>query len=216
MAKIIGFINPKGGVGKSMLASNTAVELFDLGYAVAFIDAEDGGATIGSLEKVEPDIRACRARTLEEIDDSVLVASRQSDIVIIDTPGQSGDAVTAVCLLADIVILPIQASRRDLRQVKGAIRCVKLSQVNRPNLAATFVLNFTRKRDRAASAFTNQLQTLGVSIAEHRIRRLDHYRDHDVVMRDPKLDLEGAATDIRLLIDETIRPHLGPKRAANE
>lgn len=216
MAVVIAAVNTKGGVGKSMIMTNAAIELFDRGFRVSFMDGEEGHPNGEVLSQFEPKLDVWWSTTLEEIDDEIEKRRSEFDVILVDTPGKSGDAVTALCLLADLVIVPLQTSKRDLRQaapVIKRIRKVKKATGGRP--LAYIVLNCTRKRDRAARIYREQLTPLGLPIAETQIRRLDDYKDHDVVMRDPDLNQEGAATDIRSFVDEVIARELSMELAAN-
>lgn len=214
MGIVIGLVNTKGGVGKSMLSSNIVVALHDSGVKTAFLDTEEGGPTALAINRLDKAIVTRCSTKLEDIDDQVSKLSSSHEVVVVDTPGKAGDAISTICLIADLVLIPLQTSKRDLRQVRTVIRQIQLVQRRLGKPASYLVLNFTRKRDVAARIFREQLEPLGLAIAKTQIRRLDHYRDQDVVMRDA--DASQAALDIRALIAETIEPSLNLKSVANE
>ncbi len=201
-----------------MVAANIMVALHDCGRKVALLDTEEGAPTAKALSAFDTDLTVRCCTQLEEIDDAISELKREFDVTVVDTPGKTGDAITTICRIADLIIVPIQTSRRDLRQVVPVIRRIQTVQrVTGGKPQAVIVLNFTRKRDIAARAFREQLEPLGIPIADTQLRRLDTYRDADVVMRDPQLNEEGAAADIRRLVLEIIEPHLiGQSRAGNE
>ena len=103
----------------------------------------------------------------------------------------------------------MQTSQRDLKQTKPFLKLLRAQQLRTGGTPeAIIVFTFTRQRDLSARSYRRALQPLEFPIARSEIRRLDDYRDNDCVMRDPKLDIRSAASDIRKLIDELITPKL--------
>ena len=89
--KVILIANPKGGSGKTTLADELAFEMEARGLTVSFANLDNQGGTIH--ETVEyPD----------------------SDILIIDTPGRLMDKMKDWAKSADIVLVPLNPSVRDL------------------------------------------------------------------------------------------------------
>ena len=216
MTQIIAFANTKGGVGKSMLATNCAVELFDRGYRVSFMDGEEGSPTGMALKQIEPKLDVWSSANLEDIDSQIEMRRNKFDVIVVDTPGKTGDAVTSICLLSDLVIIPLQTSKRDLRQAEPVVRrilTVQKATAGKPN--AALVLNFTRRRDVSARIYRRALEPLGLPVAATEIRRLDSYKDSDTVMRDASLSQDSGADDIRKLVGELIAPVVSKQRAAN-
>jgi len=210
---ILGLGNSKGGVGKSMIAANLVVELNDRGYPTALIDAEKNSPTARRLLKYDASLMVNAASKLEEISDSVELFSAAGHHVIIDSPGRTGDELTALCLAADVVLIPMQTTEQDLLQTTEVLTLVRAFQRRMDGKpAAAIVLNGTRRRDIAARRFREGLLPLGVPIAKTQLRRLDDYRFHVSVMRDAELDRQGAASDIRQLIDELLLAHLKPQQ----
>ncbi|MCA9214081.1 MAG: ParA family protein [Planctomycetales bacterium] len=200
---IIGFANPKGGVGKSTLAINTAIELFDLGNRVAFIDAESGGPNAEIIKRIEPKVGSFVETRLEQIDSRVQKERVTNDYIVIDTPGKLGDEITALCLIADLIIISMKTSEKDLRQAKPFIQTIKAFQAKtKGSPQAMLVFTFTRKNDVTARSFRKQMQPLGMPIAKTEIRCLDCLRDNHCVMRGIDEDDRGAAQDIRNLLSE--------------
>ena len=200
-----------------MLATNTVVELLDRGFRVSFMDGEEGMPTGNALQQIEPELDIWSSTKLEEIDNHIQKRIGQYDVIVVDTPGKAGDVVASVCLLADLLIIPLQTSKRDLRQAKPVIRKVlTVQKAMQGKPAASLVLNFTRRRDVSARIYRNELIPLGLPVAQSQIRRLDCYKDNDTVMRDPSLNSDGAATDIRSLVDELVAPLMCRPKAANE
>lgn len=215
---ILGLGNSKGGVGKSTIAANVVVELCDRGYPTALIDAEKNSPTARRLLKFDPSLVVHAASSLEEINEAVELFTNRGHHVVIDSPGRTGDELTALCLASDMVLIPMQTTEQDLLQTTDVLTLVRAFQRRmggRP--AAAIVLNATRRRDIAARRFRAGLLPLGVPVAQTQLRRLDDYRFNVSVMRDAELNRQGAADDIRQLVEELILPHLNqPLGVAHE
>ncbi len=212
---IIAVASPKGGVGKTVTAINIAVELYDRGLRPKFVDGEPHGPNAKVIAHVEPNIPTYNATTYDEIDNALEDRPAETDSVVMDLPGIKPDPLFALCTPADLLIIPMQTSERDLKQTKPFLKLIKAQQLRTGGTPeATLVFTFTRQRDLSARSYRRALEPLGVPIARSEIRRLDDYRDNDCVMRDPKLDVRGAAADVRSLIDELITPRLSTAKEA--
>lgn len=206
----IALASSKGGVGKSTLATNITVDLHDSGIGVTLVDAEEGGPTASLLEEHVPDISTYVVTSITDISRSVEELRRKGQVVILDSPGKTGKELTAVCSLADLVILPMKVCERDLLQSGAALAVVRSCQLtNQGKPQAVIVYNETSKDDAEASNFTKQLAPLGIPVAKSRIRSLRSVRRATTIMR-PPWEKMGVAEDTKNLIDEIIAPLLVP------
>ena len=113
--------NPKGGVGKSTLASNVAGLLARQGHAVALGDAD--------LQQSSRQWLALRPATLPAIlpldVDGKQVARPPKGVshVVLDTPaGLHGKRLAALHALADRILIPLQPSLFDIQATYSFIR----------------------------------------------------------------------------------------------
>ena len=216
---IIGLANSKGGVGKSALAKNILVYLNDRFEPTALVDAEKGAPTSRLLKKYDKSLETRGAETLEEIDDSVSDFSLRGFHVIIDAPGKEGDQVSTLCLLSDLVIIPICISEQDVLQTVSIIKLV-LRQQKRSHGKPEAVIVFTRtlKNDIGIPLFEKSLSKLGIPIAKSRIREMIAVKRNVTVMRDEIFYRNnGVANDFKNLIEEVIIPRtVKSNRAGNE
>ena len=214
MALVVAFLNTKGGVGKSTLAAHFAVELFDRGLATALIDADPQGTSINHVRTAEPALESLAATELEQIDAAIAELGTRSDVIVLDSPGKTGDAVTVISFLSDVAIIPLQPSEADVLASPPVLALIKASQRSRDGKPQPWIVfNLTRKRDVVARQYREQhAGQSAIPIAQTQIRRLDDYRDayglRTVATRDTS-DQSGAGQDIRDLIDEVLGEQLG-------
>ncbi|MFA6032173.1 MAG: ParA family protein [Myxococcota bacterium] len=124
MPIVISAINAKGGAGKTTALINIAGEYALRGRTVAMIDMD----ARSNLAKWWSDCRekeACAEgvevvahKTVRAV--SAYLARAEFDYILIDTPGEDTAIVDPVISWSDLVISPVQASKRE---VLGAIDC---------------------------------------------------------------------------------------------
>jgi chromosome partitioning protein len=110
---IIVVANPKGGVGKSTLATNVAGYLAQRGHAVMLGDA-DRQQSSGTWLGLRPH-EARPIATWDASSDDVLKPPRGTTHVVLDTPaGLHGRQLKAVLRRADKLLVPLQPSIFDI------------------------------------------------------------------------------------------------------
>ena len=105
--------NPKGGVGKSTLATNIAGYFASQGHAVMLGDADRQQSS-----RLWLDLRPAAARpisTWELTHNNIVKPPKGTTHVVLDTPaGMHGKQFTEILRLADKVVVPLQASVFDI------------------------------------------------------------------------------------------------------
>lgn len=217
---LISLTNTKGGVGKSTLAAHLAIWLFDLGYHVALLDTDPQGTSSDWIRVAEKGITVRVETDIETIQAAIAELSAAHDYVVADAPGEEGLAATAVTMLSDHAIVPLQPTKPDVRALKGALKSIRLAHAAtggaKPN--AILVLNCVRKRNRRTAILKEQLRTSGLSVAQNDVRRLDALADScdNSVFREPGDRAKEAASDLNALFTELLGHMLHATRAANE
>jgi cellulose biosynthesis protein BcsQ len=128
-AKIIMIFAPKGGVGKTMLASNLLVAAARAGHDVVALDFDGQRAfTLWARDRqghpgVDPEIRSLEVRAAHIRDwRAELHLVRKRGVVIIDTPPgverSSQDYLQEMGQAVDIVLMPTEVYPGSIRYVK--------------------------------------------------------------------------------------------------
>jgi len=154
--KKIVILNPKGGCGKTTLATNLASCFALRGPTPTLIDADPIGYTTQWLERRPQD--SCRINGIG-IDELALYGHRvwsvpvkkEAGPIIVDTPAALGRReITELTYDADCILIPILPSRFDVQVTAGFIaQLLLLTEFDRP---VAVVANRTRKNTRSLAA----------------------------------------------------------------
>jgi chromosome partitioning protein len=122
---VIALANPKGGVGKSVLATNLAAMFAAHQYRVTLYDADpqrSGGkwcelrASLG----VRPYVSMVRQEG--DMYDQLTAVAADTDITIVDVSGTRGGALTIALGLADIALVPVVPSQFEVWALDDAAK----------------------------------------------------------------------------------------------
>jgi chromosome partitioning protein len=127
----------KGGTGKTTLATNLAAMRVREGRDVLLLDTDiQGTANLWSQLRDEQGI-VPRVPTVQKFGKGLAheladLASRYQDIII-DAGGRDSAELRASMLMADIAIVPVQASQFDLWTLDRLDEMVRMAQAYRPS-----------------------------------------------------------------------------------
>lgn len=104
----------------------------------------------------------------------------ENDFVIIDTPGIENPFLTQLILLAELSIVPVNASNYDLlslgRLVNNIVSSASNFNIDTATLPIMSVINMCDKRDAIAKQVRASLDMTGLPCAETIVPRRNHYR----------------------------------------
>ena len=142
---ILGFLNQKGGVGKTTLATHVAGELARTGARVLLIDADPQASALDWSERRVgeglPRLFDVVGLAKETLHDQVPSLSRGYDHVVIDGPPRVTALARSAMLASDLVLIPVQPSPYDVWASQQVVTLVTEAQVFRPELRAAFLVN---------------------------------------------------------------------------
>jgi chromosome partitioning protein len=153
--------NPKGGVGKSTVATNAAGYYASKGHAVMLGDADRQQSSRLWLGLRPPGARPIAAWDIGE--GQVAKPPKGTTHVVLDTPaGLEGPRLDAVLKIADRVVVPLQPSLFDIQATHAFVSALA---ARRPSAVQLGVVGM-RVRDHtlAVQQLRHFLDTLGVPV----------------------------------------------------
>lgn len=218
----IALVSPKGGVGKTTLATSIAWELQARGASVLVVDADRlGSSRIAGEVATE---RGRHAPTTVALGrdmyrpDQLPKLAQNFDHVVIDTAGELGDVPAAALMVADVALVPISQSGIEVWGNTGMLSLIEQAQTINRGLKGALV--FVRKLPstalgRRARAQLEQQSKLPVLVAETTFRvawQEAMMAGEGVAQYAPK---DKAAVELRILVDEILAFGMEMKEVAN-
>lgn len=160
MAKVILITHQKGGVGKSTLAFNLAVNIKE-SAKVCLVDFDAQGSLL-NIKKAS-DVPVYESDKLEELLNS------DYDFIFIDTPPYLTNRLTELCDLADVIIIPTKAGILDLLAIKSTIEIVEETN----NISkAIIVFNMIKPNTTLTEEIKSHLKDYNIKVSKNMISDL--------------------------------------------
>ena len=156
-AKIISFLNGKGGVGKTTTSINIATCLARQGHKVVMVDTDPQGSISNWYDESKCLFDLAEAASEKEVY-TVRKQLKEYDYVVIDGAAAISAISSAAVMVSDLVLIPVTPSPLDFAAC-GAILAVVEARENLQPVSARFLI--TKK---VASA--KMLEVLKESIAD--------------------------------------------------
>jgi chromosome partitioning protein len=134
----------KGGVGKSTIAVNIAVEFTARGSDVIVVEADPSIFTSSNWAKDREDAGYSPIQTVQKTGNlraTLLDLAKKYDVVIVDAPGKDSSEMRTAMTAADMVLVPIQPTQPDLDATQGLVVTINQAKDFNPELKALAVLN---------------------------------------------------------------------------
>ena len=159
---VIVIANPKGGVGKSTLATNVAGCLASAGHAVMLGDVDRQQSARQWLALRPP--QAARITSWDVQADQIVRPPKGTTHVVLDTPaGLHGKRMEAVLRIAERLIVPLQPSLFDIQATHAFL--AELREHRRGAAIETVLVgNRVREHTRANEQLHRYLETLPLPV----------------------------------------------------
>jgi chromosome partitioning protein len=149
MRKIL-VLNPKGGCGKSTLATNIAAYFAVKGQNVAIADLDPQKS---SQDWISRRPESAPAITSAHVSGGRILAPRKTDIVIIDPPAAiHGKRMANFVKISETLVIPMMASELDIRAAERFLEeLMSLSKLIRRKIKLATVANRVREDTMSAA-----------------------------------------------------------------
>jgi chromosome partitioning protein len=138
----IGFLNQKGGVGKTTLAVNLAAALSRKGGRVLLIDGDPQGSALDwAAARSDSPLFAVVGLPKPSIHKELSLIGKGYDHIIIDGPPRVTDLARSAIMASDLVIIPVQPSPYDVWAAEEVVKLIDEAKCFKGNLKSCFVIN---------------------------------------------------------------------------
>lgn len=183
--KIVAFVNQKGGVGKSTLATNTAAILSESRRVVLLDTDEQGSSELWCNARDEDysenyKVRGFSKHYKKTVNASAVTIDLENiasscDIVVVDTPGRNEFVSLGVISAANLVIIPLTPGNYSLWSSDATMQLIqKVSAIRSDDFSARFLLN-RRDRRKVSGEMEEVLKEYGIPLMKTTIGNRNIY-----------------------------------------
>lgn len=174
MAEVLAIANTKGGVGKSTLTINFAVEAAKAGRRVLIVDADPQGSAITALAVRDDDRAEIQGVEMTKpiLHKQIPRISDPFDLVLIDVGGRDAPVFRSALVASNKIVVPMVPSAFDTWASTDVFQVIDELMVSNQDLRTWIVLN---QVTRTVAARESQLlldelvSEHGVELAEQRL-----------------------------------------------
>ncbi len=212
---ILAISNLKGGVGKSTIAQNVALQFALKGVTVCIADTDteqktsakwatlrDSGALSVPVYTISP----------EKVSQEILALKQKFDIVIVDGTPALTELTTRIIILSDLVVVPILPGGGDIWALENFLERYKEAKVTKEsyggNVDIAVVVNRYNDRTTLDREVVNAIKEFDIKILNTKITNRVSYREatisgisvHDTKDEKAKQEIEELTKEIESLL----------------
>jgi len=139
---IFGFLNQKGGVGKSTLSICLAASLARTGARVLLIDADPQGSALdwAAARQGKP-LFTVVGFPRPSIHKEIGQMGQGYDHIVIDGPPRVTDLARSAIMASDVVVIPVQPSPYDIWAAEEVVKLIDEARIYKENIKSVFLVN---------------------------------------------------------------------------
>lgn len=139
---IFGFLNQKGGVGKSTLSICLAASLARTGARVLLIDADPQGSALdwAAARQGKP-LFTVVGFPRPSIHKEIGRMGQGYDHIVIDGPPRVTDLARSAIMASDVVVIPVQPSPYDIWAAEEVVKLIDEARIYKENIKSVFLVN---------------------------------------------------------------------------
>lgn len=139
---IFGFLNQKGGVGKSTLSICLAASLARTGARVLLIDADPQGSALDwAAARQGKQLFTVVGFPRPSIHKEIGQMGQGYDHIVIDGPPRVTDLARSAIMASDVVVIPVQPSPYDIWAAEEVVKLIDEARIYKENIKSVFLVN---------------------------------------------------------------------------
>lgn len=175
-AKIILVTNQKGGSGKTTTSMSVAAAFFESKKRVLLVDYDPQNTLLGWYGQADdanpiPIPYLNLAQPGLDISDELESRQYDFDYIVIDGRPTLEISMSALLLLSDLVLIPLQASLADLHSTQAIVKEVRVAQEERPDLKFSLLLTMVSNKRLQLQFTKDAITELGYPLFKTMIAR---------------------------------------------
>lgn len=210
---IISFLQQKGGVGKTTLATSISAALAAQGEKVLLVDADPQHSALdwGAKRESAPPFTLMGLPTPVLHRDLPPLLGNPYTVIVIDGPGKISDIPRSALMASNVVLIPVQPSPYDVWSSVDIINILKEAQSYGASVRAAFVVNRKIPNTVLGREVTDALAEHELPVFQTQIQQRVCYAETAgeglsvVEMKQISPSHKQAAEEIRSLAEELVR-----------
>ncbi len=213
--KVLAISNLKGGVGKSTIAQNVAMQFAMKGVKVCIADTDTEQKTSAKWATMHnSDVLSVPVYTIspDKVSQEIIALKKKFDLVIVDGTPALTELTTRIIILSDVVVVPILPGGGDIWALENFLERYKEAKVTKESYGGSVdiavVVNRYNDRTTLDREVVNAIQDFGIRILQTKLTNRVSYREatisgisiHDTKDEKAKQEIDDLTKEIESLL----------------